>query len=53
MTFNEQNTIEQFVISKLTGQGSGGIGDSARFILPIDCLSGRTGFPELKTSPAN
>ena len=30
MTFNEQNTIEQYVISKLTGQKSGGVGDSAR-----------------------
>ena len=30
MTFNEQNTIEQYVISKLTGQKMGGAGDSAR-----------------------
>ena len=30
MTFNEQNTIELYVISKLTGQKSGGVGDSAR-----------------------
>jgi len=30
MNFNEQNTIEQYVISKLTGQKSGGVGDSAR-----------------------
>jgi hypothetical protein len=30
MTFNEQNTIEQYVISKITGQKTGGTGDSAR-----------------------
>src|SRR3989338_2073102 len=29
MIFNEQNTIEQYVISKLTGQKTGGTGDSA------------------------
>ena len=30
MTFNEQNTIEQYVIAKLTGQKTGGAGDSAQ-----------------------
>ena len=30
MTFNEQNTIEQYVISKLTGQRLAGTGDSAQ-----------------------
>ena len=30
MTFNEQNTIEQYVISKLTGYKFGGVADSAR-----------------------
>jgi len=28
-TFNEQNTIEQYVISKLTGHKFAGVGDSA------------------------
>ncbi|MEK6560724.1 MAG: type I restriction endonuclease, partial [Nitrospirota bacterium] len=30
MTFNEQNTIEQYVISKLTGQRLNGVDDSAQ-----------------------
>jgi len=30
MIFNEQNIIEQYVISKLTGQRMGGASDSAR-----------------------